>query len=106
MTESNKTSRDPSRVGLCGDCLYAQQIESVRGSIFYLQKENQKENGTDLFSTPKWGAYPLTRVRLTGELGLPLHAKVNLVKCDERPVRSHFGDSSHVVDQRGVTDGV
>jgi hypothetical protein len=36
MTENNKTSRDPSRVGLCADCLYAQQIESVRGSMFYL----------------------------------------------------------------------
>ena len=36
MTENNKTSRDPSRVGLCADCLYAQQIESVRGSKFYL----------------------------------------------------------------------
>lgn len=36
MTENNKTSRDPSRVGLCADCRYAQQIESVRGSTFYL----------------------------------------------------------------------
>jgi hypothetical protein len=36
MTENNKTSRNPSRVGLCADCLYAQQIESIRGSMFYL----------------------------------------------------------------------
>ena len=36
MTENNKTSRDSSRIGLCADCRYAQQIESARGATFYL----------------------------------------------------------------------
>jgi hypothetical protein len=36
MTENNETLRNSSRVGLCADCLYAQQIESMRGSMFYL----------------------------------------------------------------------
>jgi hypothetical protein len=43
MTENNKTSRDPSRVGLCADCLYAQQIESVQGSMFYLCKRSASD---------------------------------------------------------------
>ena len=36
MTENDKASRDLFRVGLCVDCLHAQQIESARGSMFYL----------------------------------------------------------------------
>jgi hypothetical protein len=36
MTENNKISRDTSRVGLCADCLHAQRIDSIRGSMFYL----------------------------------------------------------------------
>jgi len=33
MTENNKTSRDSSRIGLCADCRYAQQIASMPGGL-------------------------------------------------------------------------
>jgi len=36
MADKNKTSLDLFRVGLCADCLHAQQIESARGAMFYL----------------------------------------------------------------------
>lgn len=36
MIENNKTSRDAVGAGLCADCRYAQRIESIRGSMFYL----------------------------------------------------------------------
>jgi hypothetical protein len=35
MPENSKTSISASRVGLCTDCTYAQQIETRRGATFH-----------------------------------------------------------------------
>jgi hypothetical protein len=61
MTENNKTLRDPSRVGLCADCRYAQQIESSRGSMFYLCERSAGDQ-----TLPKYPRLPV--VQCSGHL--------------------------------------
>jgi hypothetical protein len=35
VTETKDTAGEERRVGLCGDCLHSQRIQSARGSTFY-----------------------------------------------------------------------
>jgi hypothetical protein len=56
MTENNKISRDTSRVGLCADCLHAQEIESIRGSTFYLCERSASDQ-----TLPKYPRLPVAQ---------------------------------------------
>ncbi len=54
MTGNNTASRDTPHVGLCADCRYAQQIESERGSMFYLCERSASDQ-----TFPKYPRLPV-----------------------------------------------
>jgi hypothetical protein len=54
----DEPDRERSRVGLCADCGYMQQIESARGSIFYLCKRSATDP-----EFPKYPQLPVLQCR-------------------------------------------
>jgi hypothetical protein len=61
MPESDQVSRNLA-AGLCAECLYARQLVSVRGSIFYLCERSNND--------PSFRRYPnLPILRCSGYLG-------------------------------------
>lgn len=61
MSESDQVSRDLA-AGLCAECLYARQLVSVRGSIFYLCERSNND--------PSFRRYPnLPILQCSGYLG-------------------------------------
>jgi hypothetical protein len=56
VVEENNMSREPSRAGLCADCLYARQIESARGSMFYLCERSVSDP-----AFPKYPSLPVVQ---------------------------------------------
>jgi hypothetical protein len=58
MNDTNEGAARRSRVGLCVDCQFMRQIESDRGSVFYLCERSATDPGF-----PKYPRLPVAQCR-------------------------------------------